>query len=110
MGKVIFINSENLGRGDDELGSKLAGMLLYSLGETDPKPEAVVMMNGGVKLALRGSPAVEHLQTLVGAGTKVYSCGTCLDYYGVTDELAVGEVGNMATTAELFASHDVVTI
>lgn len=110
MGKVIFINSENLGHGDDELGSKLAGMLLYSLGQTEPKPKAIVLMNSGVRLALEGSAAVEHLQVLAEAGTKVYACGTCLDFFGVKERLAVGEVGNMATTAELFMSHEVVTV
>lgn len=110
MGKVVFINSESLGRGDDELGAKLTPMLLYSLGETDPKPQAIVLMNSGVRLACEGSPAVEHLQTLVEAGVKVHACGTCLDFFGLNEQLAVGEVGNMALTAELFLANDVVTI
>lgn len=110
MGKVVFINSENLGRGDDELGGKLASMLLYSLGETEPKPNAIVLMNSGVRLAIEGSDALENLQTLVDAGVRVFACGTCLDYFGVKDKLAVGEVGNMNMTAELFMSSEVVTI
>lgn len=110
MGKVIFVNSDSLGRGDDELGSKLAPMLLYSLGQTEPKPEAVVLMNSGVRLACDGSAAVEHLQTLVDAGVNVYACGTCLDFFGLKESLAVGDVGNMNMTAELFMSHEVVTV
>jgi len=110
MGKVFFISSDSLGRGDDELGSKLTPMFLYSLGRTSPKPDAIVLMNSGVRLAVEGSAAVEHLQALVDAGVRVHACGTCLDYFGLKDKLVVGEVGNMGMTAELFASNEVVTI
>lgn len=110
MGKVFFINSDALGRGDDDLGTKLSAMFLYSVGQTKQKPAAIVLMNGGVKLAVEGSAALEHLRALAEDGVKVYACGTCLDFFGLKDELAVGEVGNMAMTAELFAENEVVTI
>lgn len=110
MGKLIFIHSEGLGRGDDELGRKLMMMLLYSFAEAEKKPDVIQLMNGGVKLAAEGSDAVAHLQSLVDAGVKVYSCGTCLDYFNLKDKLAVGEVGNMNMTADLFMSSEVVTV
>lgn len=110
MGKAIFVHSESLGRGDEELGIRLTRMFLYSLGQMEVKPAAIVLMNGGVKLAIEGSDAVQNLQALVDAGVRVYACGTCLDYFGVKEQLAVGEVGNMSTTAELFMQHDVVTV
>ncbi len=110
MGRLLFINSDKLGRGEDELGAKLTGMLLYSLAGAEARPDVIVMMNGGVRLACQGSDALEHLQKLAAAGTAVYACGTCLDYFGLRDKLAVGEVGNMGMTADLFMTNEVVTI
>jgi len=38
-------------------------------------------------------------------------CGTCLDYLGLSDELAVGEVGTMPDgVAAMLADGDVLTI
>jgi len=34
-------------------------------------------------------------------GVEVLSCGTCLDYYKLTDKLGVGSVTNMYTIAEI---------
>ena len=36
-----------------------------------------------------------HLKKLEEAGTKIYSCGTCLNYYDLADQLKVGVTGNM---------------
>jgi sulfur relay (sulfurtransferase) complex TusBCD TusD component (DsrE family) len=53
-------------------------------------------MNEGVKLVTGVEPQiVENLNTLIEKGTKVLVCGTCLNYYGLKDELKVGTVSNM---------------
>ena len=53
-------------------------------------------MNGGVKLVAGGDQAVvDSVSSLAAQGTEVLVCGTCLDYYGLTDQLTVGEVSNM---------------
>ncbi|MBC7265704.1 MAG: sulfurtransferase-like selenium metabolism protein YedF [Coriobacteriia bacterium] len=111
MGKVVFICTDKIGQGDEELGRKLIGSFLYSLARTEPKPEAVLFMNAGVRLACEGSPALDDLRLLAEDGVAIKSCGTCLDYYGLKDQLAIGEVGNMNDTAATFmAASDVVTI
>lgn len=110
MGKVVFIGSETIGRGDDELGVKLTQMFLYSLSQAEEKPDVIQLMNGGVKLAVEGSDAVPHLKALVDAGVKVYSCGTCVDFFDLKDRLAVGGVGNMNMTAEVFMANEVITV
>ena len=35
------------------------------------------------------------MRALAEKGTEVLVCGTCLDFYGCKDQLAVGEVSNM---------------
>ena len=104
--RVVFINSERIGEGDEELGRKLMGSFLYSLARGDAKPDVVGLMNGGVRLACEGSPALDDLRLLVADGVQVKSCGTCLDWFGLKDTLAVGEVGTMADAAALFMSAE----
>jgi selenium metabolism protein YedF len=109
--KVVFINSERIGAGDDELGARLMGSFLYSLVRTEPKPDALVFMNGGVRLTCRGSAALDDLRLLAVDGVAIYSCGTCLDWLGLKEKLAVGEVGNMnGTVTMLMAANDVVSV
>ncbi|MCX8006981.1 MAG: sulfurtransferase-like selenium metabolism protein YedF [Coriobacteriia bacterium] len=111
MGKVVFICTDTIGRGDEALGRKLMASFLYSLARTEPRPEAVLLMNAGVRLACNASPVLDDLRLLVEDGVAVKACGTCLDYYGLKDALAVGEVGNMNDTAAAFMrANDVVTI
>ena len=111
MGKVIFINSDRIGDGEAELGLKLMQSFLYSLARTETKPSAVLFMNSGVRLTCDGSGALDDIKLLVADGVAVKSCGTCLDYYGLKETLAVGEVGTMNGTAEtVMAATDVVSV
>ncbi len=111
MGKVIFVNSDRIGDGDAELGLKLMQSFLYSLARTAEKPSAVLFMNSGVRLTCEGSAALDDIRMLAADGVAIKSCGTCLDFYGLTDALGVGEVGNMNGTAETFmAASDVVSV
>ena len=41
-----------------------------------------------------------YLYTLSESGVKILSCGTCLDFYGIKDDLAIGEISNMYTIVE----------
>src|SRR5574340_31320 len=96
--KVLFVNSERIGEGDDTLGAKLMASFFYSLVRAPEKPDVVAFMNGGVALACKKSPVLNDLRLLAADGITVYACGTCLDYLGLKDDLAVGEVGNMNDT------------
>ena len=39
-------------------------------------------------------------------GVEILTCGTCLDYYGIKDKLAVGTVSNMYTIVEKLNNAD----
>ena len=43
---------------------------------------------------------LEDLKTLESEGVKILTCGTCLDFYGIKDKLAVGAVTNMYEIVE----------
>ena len=110
MAKRVFITSDTIGRGDDELGAVLMKNFIYSLARNPDKPAAINLMNAGVKLACEGSTSLDDLRLLVESGVAVKACGTCLDYYHLTEKLGVGEVGTMPAAVAALVADDVLTI
>jgi selenium metabolism protein YedF len=97
---VLFIASDIVGRGSDELGVILMRALMPTFLEVEPKPQVIVLMNNGVKLAVSDSPVLEDLQALADKGVEILVCGTCLKYFELTDKVAVGQISNAYTIAE----------
>lgn len=97
---VVLISSNVLGRGDDKLGGVLMKSFLYTLTQIEGEIKCAIFMNSGVLLTTAGSELIEHLQALSTQGTEILSCGTCLDFYNVSNKLAVGTVTNMYTITE----------
>jgi len=108
--KVYFFKSDKLGKGADELGDVLIKGFLHTLLETDPLPEKLIFINSGVKIVTENEDAIESLQELEDKGVNILACGTCLDYYGIEDQLAVGEISNMYEIVESLNSFKVVTV
>jgi len=92
---VLFVPSDCLGRGPAELGERLMGAFFASLLEIEPKPRTIVFMNSGVKLVIEGARPLEDVRALAAQGIDVLVCGTCLGYFGLTEQLAVGRISNM---------------
>jgi len=92
---VVKISSRFMGHGPEELGRVLIKAFIKTLPEATHKPEAMVLYNSGVYLAVEGSEHLEYLRVLEKAGIKILVCGTCLDYYKLKEKLGVGQVSNM---------------
>ena len=92
---VVLISSDSMGRGSQELGRILIKGFIYSLTQLNPLPEAVLFINGGARLTTEGANTVADLKTLEGNGTGIYTCGTCANYYNLTESLAVGSIVDM---------------
>jgi selenium metabolism protein YedF len=108
---VIFINSNVIGQGSDELGEALLKTFLNTLTESSDKPDKVIFMNSGVKMVTQDSPALESLKNLCEQGVEVLACGTCLDYFNLKDKVAVGRISNMYDILGSFLAADkVITI
>jgi len=97
---VIFVASDKMGLGNDELGEVLMKGYFYTLTERTPLPKAVLFVNSGITLTVEDSPVLEHIRRLEELGVEILSCGTCLDYYMLKDKLAVGGVTNMYTIVD----------
>ena len=108
---VFFMGKEAIGEGNKELGIRLAEMFFYTLTQAVDLPESILLMNAGVKLATLNNQVIGHLKALKEQGVMILVCGTCLDYYGLTEELAVGEISNMYDiTEKLLVASKVVSL
>ena len=92
---LVFLSTDTLGHGSDELGAKLMANFLATLPELGPRLWRIVMVNGGVKLASQPGRALEALKSLEESGVSLLVCGTCLEYYGLLKQKQVGETTNM---------------
>lgn len=111
MAKTFWFTSDVLGSGDEDLGRILMRNFVYALARNEERPERLLFMNGGVRLVCEGSPVLDDLRLLAGAGVPIRVCGTCLDYLGLKSDLAVGEIGDMAASvAALAGAGDSVTV
>ncbi len=94
---VVFVATDRLGRGDDELGRALLKSALKNLGRIEGGPVShVLFMNAGVQLCCEGSDTLDDLRALQEDGVQLLCCGTCLDWFELTGKLQVGRASNMA--------------
>lgn len=100
MGTVVAVGSDRMGEGSEELGRILIKSFIFALTQLDDLPDKILFYNGGAKLAVEGSESLEDLKTLEEQGVEIQTCGTCLDYYGIKDQLAIGGVTNMYSIVE----------
>ncbi len=92
---LVMVLSDVLGSGDDALGGKLMGNFIRTLPELGESLWRIIFLNGGVKFAVAGSPALAELQAMEKQGVSILSCGTCLEFFGLRESLSVGRTTTM---------------
>lgn len=100
---LIAVDTNVMGRGSDELGAVLMKGFLYALTQLPELPRTMLFYNGGARLTCQGSDSLDDLKSLEAQGVEILTCGTCLNHYNLTDQLAVGEVTNMYSIVEKLA-------
>lgn len=103
---VVAIASDRMGSGNDELGKVLIKGFIYAVTQLEELPDTILFYNGGATLTVDSSDSLEDIRFLEENGVEVLTCGTCLNYYELTDHLAVGSVSNMYTIVEKLAGAD----
>ena len=73
---------------------------IFALTKQDQLPEIILCYNSGASLTCEDSDSLEDLRLMEAQGVTIKTCGTCLNYYHLTDALAVGEVTNMYDIVE----------
>ena len=98
---TILVATNLLGNGDDRLGETLMKVYINTLVESEILPENLIFINGGFKLTCTGSDVLDSLNVMKEKGVNIISCGACLDFYNLKEELKVGEIGNMYQIIDL---------
>jgi selenium metabolism protein YedF len=91
----VYVASEFMGRGDDELGRILMQAYFETLSHFAKDITHIAFVNSGVKLAIEGSAVLDYIKEMEQMGIAVLCCGTCLNHFDSKDKLAVGQVSNM---------------
>lgn len=107
---AVLIGSDVLGGPDRNLGQILIGNFLRLLGERAELPDHIVLWNAGVLLATEGAPTLDYLLRLQERGVKIVICRTCIEFFGVEDKIAAGEVDGMVRIQDILTSHQVLTV
>ena len=103
---VVVISADHMGEGDEELGRILIKGFIFALTQQEHLPSTILFYNGGAKLTCEGSESLEDLKDLAARGVEILTCGTCLNFYGITEKLQVGSVTNMYDIVERMSSAD----
>ena len=103
---VVVISADHMGEGSDELGKILLKGFLFALRQQDTLPKTILFYNRGAFVSTEGSASVEDLKDMEARGVEILTCGTCLNYYGLTEKLAVGGVTNMYSIVEAMTGAD----
>ena len=106
--RLVVISSKTMGEGNDELGATLLKGFIYALTQQDELPDQMLFYNGGAFLTCEGSQSLEDLKMLAEQGVEIRTCGTCLNFYGISEKLQVGEVTNMYDIAERMTKADLI--
>lgn len=93
--KVVMLSADSLGKGDEALGKMLMANFLRLLGEGGRHPEVICLLNSGVRLATDGNLCIAHMKRLSELGTMILICRTCLEFFGLEDQVATGKVSTM---------------
>jgi intracellular sulfur oxidation DsrE/DsrF family protein len=110
-GLVLLVTNDGMGRADQELQHRLMGTYLQLLDENNQLPEVICFYTEGVKLVVHGSPVIDQLQSLQEKGVLLVICNTCLKYYNLVDQVAVGIVGGMTDIIEAqWRANKVITL
>ena len=96
---VVQITADTMGSGDDDLGALLMRSFIKTLPELDSLPDAILFYNAGVKLCCENSLLLDDIHTLEASGIEIIACGTCLNYFELSEKLAVGRVTDMLEIA-----------
>ena len=108
---ILVFTRNGLGDAPIELQQKLAVKFLQLNLDANTLPAKILFYTDGVKLACEGSPVVNELKALKERGVELILCSTCLDYFGLRDNVQVGIVGGMPDIIEaLSAAEKVISL
>lgn len=104
---VIIVTRPGLGHtspADADFGADMLDKFLHAIETLAEKPKAICFYTEGVQVLARDSSFALAVQLLDHLGIDLVACGSCLDYYGLGDEIAAGRRSNMAEIVKLLGA------
>ncbi len=89
---LVIVGTDSLGK-EEELGKILVKGFFETMKVTKEIPHTIFFLNAGVKLTTTNEEVISVLKDLEAMGVEIFSCGTCLKYYGLESEMKVGYRG-----------------
>ncbi len=86
----LIIATDTLGE-EPELGDILMKGLFETMLVHNLLPEGIFFMNRGVFLTTKKEEYFPLIKELEEKGVEIFTCGTCLKFFGLEDELKVGK-------------------
>ena len=97
---ILLISRNGMGEADPELQTKLIQTYFELIKDADTLPAVICFYTEGVHLVVSGSPVVESLKSLESKNVRLIICNTCLNFYGLSDQVEVGIKGGMTDIIE----------
>ncbi len=111
---VILVTRQGLGTTrpeDADFGLDMLDKFFHALERQPQKPLAICFYTEGVRLLVPDSPVLLGLQLLARLGVRIVACQSCINHYGLQDQLPLGEVKGMVEITQLMAQADkVITV
>jgi hypothetical protein len=92
---VLMLTRDGFGSAEPALQHALMGKYLGLLLAGGLTPRALCFVTEGVQLACAGSPVLEELRRLGERGCRLLVCTTCLEFYGLKDQVRAGTACGM---------------
>jgi len=108
--KTVFVfTSYGMGQTSNaDLKLALAKKFLTLIAADETLPAQICFYTDGVRLCVNDSPALNELRALAAKGVELILCSTCLDTFGLRDQVAVGIVGGMGDIIAAMTRADTV--
>ena len=100
LATVIVVARDGMGEAPIELRHRLIQSYFGLLLQNEMMPRVVCFYGAGVHLVSSASPVIEELKALEAKGVRLVVCSTCINYFGLVDDIRVGVVGGMGDILE----------
>lgn len=107
---MVLLSADSLGKGDETLGKMLMANFLRLLGEDGRRPEIICLLNSGVRLVTAGNLCLAHMNRLAELGATILICRTCLEFWDIEEQVAVGKVSTMYEIQSYLLSGNALTL
>jgi selenium metabolism protein YedF len=91
---VVYVNNDTIGV-EKELGKILIESFFKTLMDATPLPAKIIFLSSGALIPTRNEKIIKMLKYMEEKGVDILTCGTCLEYYKLQEELKAGIITNM---------------